>query len=86
MAKSTCASALKPLQCGLLMNSFRTGLFENPYLDVAETESTVGSQEFRDAGYQAQLKSIVMLKNSEGTLPLEQKQKVYIPQRLHPRG
>ncbi len=70
----------------LLMNSFRTGLFENPYLDVSETEGTVGSEEFRDAGYQAQLKSIVMLKNSAGTLPLEQKQKVYIPQRYIPEG
>ncbi len=70
----------------LLMNSFRTGLFENPYLDVAETEKTVGSQEFRDAGYEAQLKSVVMLKNSQGTLPLEQKKKVYIPQRYIPEG
>ena len=70
----------------LLLNSFRTGLFENPYLDVSETESTVGSEEFRDAGYQAQLKSIVMLKNTASTLPLEQKQKVYIPQRYIPEG
>ena len=70
----------------LLMNSFRTGLFENPYLDVAETEKTVGSQEFREAGYEAQLKSVVMLKNSQGTLPLEQKKKVYIPQRYIPEG
>ncbi len=70
----------------LLLNSFRTGLFENPYLDVSETERTVGSEEFRDAGYQAQLKSIVLLKNTENTLPLEQKQKVYIPQRYIPEG
>jgi beta-glucosidase len=70
----------------LLMNSFRTGLFENPYLDVSETERIVGNDEFRKAGYEAQLKSVVMLKNVQNTLPLEQKQKVYIPQRYIPEG
>ena len=71
----------------LLMNSFRTGLFENPYLNVAETEATVGKPEFMEKGYQAQLKSVVMIKNSQQVLPIqtaENKPKVYVPQRYYP--
>ncbi len=65
----------------LLKNIFRVGLFENPYLDVAETEETVGNSEYMKAGYEAQLRSIVMLKNNSDELPRKTKQKVFIPQR-----
>ncbi|HDZ04978.1 hypothetical protein LCGC14_0348150 [marine sediment metagenome] len=65
----------------LLTNIFRVGLFENPYLDVAETSKIVGNSEFMKAGFKAQLKSIVMLKNQNKTLPIKDKKKVYIPQR-----
>lgn len=65
----------------LLKNIFRVGLFENPYLDITETEKIVGNSENMKAGYEAQLKSIVLLKNQQKTLPLEEKQKVYVPQR-----
>nr|WP_036146012.1 glycoside hydrolase family 3 N-terminal domain-containing protein [Maribacter sp. Hel_I_7] len=65
----------------LLTNIFRVGLFENPYLDVTETSKTVGNSEFMKAGFNAQLKSIVMLKNQKNTLPIKDKKKVYIPQR-----
>ena len=68
----------------LLKNIFRVGLFENPYLDVSETVSLVGSADFMTAGYQAQLKSIVMLKNKNGVLPAEKENTVYIPQRYVP--
>lgn len=68
----------------LLRNIFRTGLFENPYLDVAETEKLVGNPEFMKAGYEAQLRSVVMLKNQENTLPLQKQLKVYVPQKYHP--
>ena len=64
----------------LLMNSFRTGLFENPYRDPAETAATVGKPEFMAAGYAAQQKSVVMLKNHGKALPAAKKLKVYIPQ------
>ncbi|MFW0717061.1 glycoside hydrolase family 3 protein [Pedobacter sp. N23S346] len=63
----------------LLKNIFRVGLFENPYLDVAETKAIVGNAEFMKAGYDAQLKSIVMLKNKGNVLPMKEKQTVYIP-------
>lgn len=71
----------------LLLNSFRTGLFENPYLDPAESDEVVGNPEFMDKGYQAQLRSVVMLKNSGNVLPLKgvgMKLKVYVPQKYYP--
>ena len=68
----------------LLMNSFRTGLFENPYLDPARTAQIVGNPEFMAKGYEAQLKSVVMLKNHGSVLPKTQKLKVYVPKRLYP--
>ena len=52
----------------LLMNSFRTGLFENPYTDPAAATVTVGNAEFMKQGYAAQCKSVVMLKNRGGVL------------------
>ena len=72
----------------LLMNSFRTGLFENPYLDPAVSAEVVGKPEFMEKGYQAQLKSVVMVKNSDSVLPMKSvvaKPKVYVPQRYFPQ-
>lgn len=48
----------------LLTNMFRLGLFENPYLEPAESEQIVGNPDYMQAGYEAQLKSVVLLKNS----------------------
>ncbi|WP_294317646.1 glycoside hydrolase family 3 N-terminal domain-containing protein [uncultured Chryseobacterium sp.] len=67
----------------LLRNFFRTGLFENPYVNVEETIKTVGNPEFMKAGYEAQVKSIVMLKN-KGILPVKERKTVYIPKRYSP--
>jgi beta-glucosidase len=65
----------------LLTNIFRAGLFENPYLNVEETKKTVGNPDFMKAGYDAQLKSVVMLKNQAKTLPAAKEKTVYVPQR-----
>ncbi len=70
----------------LLRNVFRVGLFENPYLDAAETAKTVGNPDFMKAGYDAQLRSVVMLKNQQKTLPLKKQLKVYIPKKFVPGG
>ena len=70
----------------LLLNSFRTGLFENPYLDPAKTAEIVGNPEFMQAGYEAQVKSVVMIKNHANTLPKQEKLKVYVPKRHFPRA
>lgn len=68
----------------LLLNSFRTGLFENPYTSPAMATEVVGNPAFMQVGYQAQLKSVVMVKNHDSTLP-RQHAKVYVPQRLYPQ-
>jgi beta-glucosidase len=68
----------------LLMNIFRTGLFENPYLEVEKTVETVGNPDFMAAGFEAQLKSIVMLKNAGNVLPLAENTTVYIPKKFFP--
>ncbi|MEK9567295.1 MAG: glycoside hydrolase family 3 C-terminal domain-containing protein, partial [Flavobacteriaceae bacterium] len=68
----------------LLRNIFNTGLFENPYLDQATSVATVGKPEFMKAGYEAQLKSVVMLKNKNQVLPIKERKKVYIPLRQIP--
>ena len=68
----------------LLKNIFRVGLFENPYVNTPETVATVGNANYMAAGYEAQLKSIVLLKNKENTLPAQKEQTVYIPKRYVP--
>ncbi|MEI6047528.1 MAG: glycoside hydrolase family 3 N-terminal domain-containing protein [Bacteroidota bacterium] len=70
----------------LLKNILRVGLFENPYLNVDETKKIVGNEEFMKAGYKAQLKSIVMLKNKNKVLPVEKQKTVYIPKRVTAAG
>lgn len=70
----------------LLTNIFQVGLFENPYIDPKITKSVVGSPEFMQAGYEAQLKSIVLLKNKGKVLPLAKMKTVYIPKRTTPAG
>jgi beta-glucosidase len=68
----------------LLRNMFRTGLFESPYLEVQRTVATVRRADFMAAGYQAQLKSLVLLKNRDHALPLKRNARVYIPRRHVP--
>ena len=69
----------------LLLNVFRVGLFEHPYLDPEASEKIVGNPQFMQEGYEAQLKSVVMLKNHDNkTLPMDKKYKVYVPKRHFP--
>ena len=68
----------------ILTNIFQTGLFENPYLDVQNSIKLVGNSEFMTAGFEAQLKSIVMLKNEEDLLPLDKSITVFILKRFTP--
>jgi beta-glucosidase len=70
----------------LLRNFFRTGLFENPYTDPEKSGNNPEKKEFFLAGFQAQLRSIVMLKNAPPenagpALPLKGRPRVYIPKR-----
>jgi beta-glucosidase len=70
----------------LLKNIFRTGLFENPYVDVAQSIATLGNPQFMKAGYDAQLKSVVMLKNKNNALPVQRGKTVFIPKQFTPAG
>lgn len=69
----------------ILVNIFNVGLFENPYVSPSAAAETVGCREFVAAGYDAQLRSIVMLKNT-GVLPVKKRLKVYEPLRHVPAG
>lgn len=68
----------------ILRNLFRTGLFENPYIDAEKANDLVGTQEFCAAGFEAQMKSVVMLKNRGDVLPLKKRIKVYVPKQYSP--
>ncbi|MDR3058911.1 MAG: glycoside hydrolase family 3 C-terminal domain-containing protein [Prevotella sp.] len=63
----------------LLKNIFRLGLFENPYLNTQESSQLVGNPEFMKVGYEAQLKSTVLLKNKDSILPVKDRKTVFIP-------
>lgn len=68
----------------LLKNIFRLGLFENPYLNPIESARIVGNPDFMQAGYDAQLKSSILLKNKNNVLPVKDKKKVFIPKSYTP--
>ena len=65
----------------ILTLMFRVGLFENPYLDPAQSAATVGAPEYVEAGLNAQRRSVVLLKNRKSVLPLKKGTKIYVPGR-----
>lgn len=65
----------------LLMNMFRVGLFENPYVDPENTRAIVGNPEWSAEGRRQQLDSVIMLKNKNSILPLPKGVKLWIPDR-----
>jgi beta-glucosidase len=68
----------------LLRNIFQVGLFENPYLDPQQSKQVVGNPAFMESGYEAQLKSMVLIKNSAHVLPLEKGKTIYLPKKYTP--
>lgn len=66
----------------LLRNVFTIGLFENSYTDSAKAAEVVGNEEFVQLGYEAQQKSVVVIKNANNAIKestTDEKQTVYIP-------
>jgi beta-glucosidase len=57
---------------------FELGLFENPYVDPDRAKALLASKSFMEAGFAAQEKSIVLLKNAKELLPLGQGKKIYV--------
>ncbi|MDN4479942.1 glycoside hydrolase family 3 N-terminal domain-containing protein [Demequina muriae] len=51
----------------ILTNYFAPGLFDSPFVELEKSLETVGSEEAVQAGFDAQLNSVVMLKN-DGTI------------------
>jgi beta-glucosidase len=54
----------------VLCAKFQLGLFENPYVDIAEADKWNGIPFHRETALQAARESIVLLKNEDQTLPL----------------
>ncbi|RAX21618.1 glycoside hydrolase family 3 protein [Actinomyces sp. Z5] len=68
----------------ILTMSFNIGAFDDPFLDLAASQAQVGSQDKVTAGQEAQLNSVVTLKN-DGAITLDPEadfsdKTVYIPQ------
>ncbi|WP_329270506.1 glycoside hydrolase family 3 protein [Streptomyces sp. NBC_01451] len=61
----------------ILTQKFRLGLFERPYADTSGA-ADIGSAEHRQVARELAAKSQVLLKNSQGLLPLRKSQKVYV--------
>lgn len=62
----------------ILREKFLLGLFDNPYVDVDQAESVVGSEPFRAAGERAQRKSVTVLTNVDAALPIRAGLKWYV--------
>ncbi|MEM8886539.1 MAG: glycoside hydrolase family 3 N-terminal domain-containing protein [Bacteroidota bacterium] len=66
----------------ILLDKFKLGLFENPYLELSQSQEIVGKEEFVEAGKLSQRKSMVLLKNeeinTEPLLPLKNGWKIYV--------
>ena len=52
------------------VQKFRQGLFENPYVDPAQAARVAGNADFQRAATNAQSRSLVLLENKKGFLPL----------------
>ena len=69
----------------LLLEKFRLGLFENPYVDAEAAEKRVGNAGFQALANEAHRKSVVLLRNEAARLPLRPGLKVYF-ETFYPQG
>ncbi len=67
----------------IMLDKFRLGLFDDPYVDEKEALQIAGKEVFREKGKIAQAKSMVLLKN-DGLLPLKKGTKIYVEGMLTP--
>lgn len=71
----------------VLRNKFLVGIYEDPYVDLDEAKTVVNSDEFKAEAFDAQLKSIVMLKNEGNVIKAAagtEKPTVYVPMAYKP--
>jgi beta-glucosidase len=76
--KSVPPAAIDAAAKRILKPMFEMGMFENPYVDPDSAKATVASQKFLDAGYAAQVKSTVLLKNANDVVPVPANRKIYV--------
>ncbi|MBZ5856828.1 glycoside hydrolase family 3 protein [Flavihumibacter profundi] len=62
----------------IMLDKFRLGLFDNPYVDEDGALKIAGRKEFREKGELAMQKSNILLKNADALLPLKQGVKIYV--------
>jgi beta-glucosidase len=62
----------------VLKPMFELGLFDNPYVDPERAKTLLASKLSMEAGAAAQRKSIVLLKNAKGLLPVGSDKKLYV--------
>jgi len=62
----------------LLRDKFRLGLFDDPYVDPDRAAEVVGARAHVERGHAAQTRSIVLLGNARGLLPLRGAPCVYL--------
>ncbi|PTQ92123.1 beta-glucosidase [Paraburkholderia sp. GV068] len=54
----------------VLLQKFRQGLFEHPYVDVSAASRTVGNADFQAQALDAQRRAMVLLQNNDKLLPM----------------
>jgi beta-glucosidase len=64
-------SELDELVASLLVQKFQMGLFDDPYVDPAEAERIVGSDDHRQLALEAARQTITLLKNDGDVAPLD---------------
>ena len=70
----------------LLQVKFRLGLFDDPYVDESAAAANVGTEEDRRRGHEAQARSVVVLHDDGGLLPLRPTGEEGRPRRIYAEG
>ena len=55
----------------ILLEKFRMGLFDNPYLDMEASKASIATPQARQLAYKAATESMVLLQNRDGVLPFD---------------
>jgi beta-glucosidase len=62
----------------ILLAKFKLGLFEDPFIDLSEVDENIFTKEHQNTSLEIARKSIVLLQNNQGILPLKKLKKTRI--------
>ena len=62
----------------ILLAKFKLGLFEDPFIDLSEVDENIFTKKHQNTSLEIARKSIVLLQNNEGILPLKKLKKTRI--------